>query len=77
LFQADVDYRRQQQRLSFPDGAIPVFLGKIIIESGGNKDALSADSAIGILQLLPEVLDDCEIPDDFRRHRMAQVDCAV
>ena len=77
LFQAVVDYRRQQQRFSFPNEVIPVFLGKIIIESGGNKDALSADSAIGILQLLPEVLDDCGIPDAFRRHRIAQVDCAL
>ena len=77
LFRSVVDYRRQQERFTFPDAVVPVFLGKIIIESGGNKDALSADSAIGILQLLPAVLDDCGIPDSFRRHRIAQVDCAL
>jgi len=77
LFDAVVDYRRSQQRLSFPEDVIPVFLGKVIIESGGNKDALSADSAIGILQLLPAVLEDCGIPGRFRRHRIAQVDCAL
>jgi hypothetical protein len=77
LFQGVVDYRRAQQRFTFPDDVIPVFLGKIIIESGGNKNALSADSAIGILQLLPAVLDDCGIPEQYRRHRIAQVDCAL
>ena len=77
LFQSVVEYRRAQQRLTFPDEVIPVFLGKIIIESGGNKDALSVDSAIGILQLLPEVLDDCGVPEQYRRHRIAQVDCAL
>ena len=77
LFRFVVDYRREQRRLTFPDSVIPVFLGKIIIESGGNKNALSADRAIGILQLLPEVLDDCGIPEPFRRHRIAQVDCAL
>jgi hypothetical protein len=77
LFQSVVNFRRDQQRFSFPDEVIPVFLGKIIIESGGNKYALSGDRAIGILQLLPEVLDDCEIPDGFRLHRIAQVDCAL
>jgi len=77
LFEYVVDFRRRQERLSFPDEVLPVFLGKIIIESGGNKNALSADSAIGILQLLPAVLDDCGIPDRFRLHRIAQVDCAL
>lgn len=53
------------------------FLGQIIIESGASKDRLSVDNAIGMLQLKPSVLQDCEIPERFYRHRMAQVDCAV
>lgn len=77
LFQSVVSHRRQQGLLSFPEDVLPVFLGKVIIESGGNKNALSTDQAIGILQLVPEVLDDCNIPASFRRHRMAQVDCAL
>ena len=56
---------------------MPAFMGKTIIESGGIKHALSTESARGIMQLRPSVLDDCEIPKDFRLHRMAQVDCAL
>ncbi len=53
------------------------FLGQIIIESGAQKAGLSLDDAIGMLQLKPSVLQDCEIDPQFYRHRMAQVDCAV
>ena len=77
LFYNVVDHRREQERLTFPTEVIPEFLGKIIIESGGDKNALSSESAVGILQLVPEVLDDCEIPERFHKHRIAQVDCAL
>ena len=53
------------------------FLAQIIIESGARKHGLSKANAIGLLQLKPEVLKDCQIPERFYRHRMAQVDCAV
>ncbi|WP_210330299.1 hypothetical protein [Aliikangiella sp. G2MR2-5] len=53
------------------------FLAQIIIESGAQKHSHSAANAIGLLQLRPEVLSDCQIPEKFYRHRMAQVDCAV
>lgn len=53
------------------------FLGQILIESGARKRSFSAARAIGLLQLRPEVLADCEIPEAFHLHRMAQVDCAV
>jgi hypothetical protein len=56
---------------------IPTFLGKVAIESGGQKSAVSRDNAQGILQLLPAVLDDCGIPPAYRLHRIAQVDCAI
>ncbi|MBV1908999.1 MAG: hypothetical protein KUG78_06725 [Kangiellaceae bacterium] len=53
------------------------FLAQIIIESGAKKNGLSKQNAIGLLQLRPEVLLDCQIPKKYYRHRMAQVDCAV
>lgn len=53
------------------------FLAQIIIESGAQKHGLSKANAIGLLQLKPSVLKDCQIPKKFYRHRMAQVDCAV
>jgi len=53
------------------------FLAQIIIESGAQKHGLSKANAIGLLQLKPSVLKDCQIPEKFYRHRMAQVDCAV
>ncbi|MEX0828241.1 MAG: hypothetical protein WD005_04740 [Haliea sp.] len=71
------EHRREQGRFSFPDSVMPSFLGKTMIESGGQKHALSAQAARGIMQLRPGVLDDCEIPEEFRLHRMAQVDCAL
>lgn len=52
-------------------------LAQIIIESGAQKNGLSKEQAIGMLQLKKEVLNDCEIRPKFYRHRMAQVDCAV
>ena len=77
LFRAVYEHRKAQGRFSFPDSVMPTFLGKTIIESGGRKYALSPQAARGIMQLRPEVLNDCEIPQRFRLHRIAQVDCAL
>lgn len=66
-----------QGRISLPASMMPVFMGRTIIESGGIKHARSTESARGIMQLQPSVLDDCEIPKGFRLHRMAQVECAL
>lgn len=71
------EHRKEQGRFSFPDSVMPNFLGKTMIESGGQKNALSSEAARGIMQLRPNVLNDCEIPEEFRLHRMAQVDCAL
>lgn len=61
-----------------PDEAVvQAFVGQILIESGARKESFSAASAVGLLQLRPEVLADCEIAERFHLHRMAQVDCAV
>jgi hypothetical protein len=77
LFQTVFNMRRQQGLIHFPGSVIPTFLGKVAIESGGQKAAVSRDNAQGILQLLPAVLDDCGIPQRHRLHRIAQVDCAI
>lgn len=77
LIRTVYEHRRQQGRFNFPDAFMSTFLGKTLIESGGVKHALSTEAARGIMQLRPNVLDDCEIPEEFRLHRMAQVDCAL
>lgn len=77
LFRVVYQHRQAQGRFTFPDTVMPAFLGKTMIESGGKKHALSAKAARGIMQLRPSVLNDCEIPEEFRLHRMAQVDCAL
>lgn len=77
LIRTVYEHLKDQGRISFPASVMPAFMGKTIIESGGIKHALSTVSARGIMQLRPDVLDDCEIPKDFQLHRMAQVDCAL
>lgn len=77
LIRTVYEHLKQQGRITLPAQIMPTFMGKIIIESGGNKRALSTEAARGIMQLQPSVLDDCEIPKQFRLHRMAQVDCAL
>lgn len=59
------------------DAMQQAFLGQILIESGARKRSFSAAQAVGLLQLRPEVLADCELDERFHLHRMAQVDCAV
>jgi len=77
LFRTVYEHRKDQGRFTFSDTVMPTFLGKTIIESGGQKHALSPQAARGIMQLRPAVLDDCEIPEQHHLHRMAQVDCAL
>ena len=77
LIRTVYEHLEVQGRISFPASVMPTFMGKTIIESGGVKHARSTVSARGIMQLRPRVLDDCEIPQHFRLHRMAQVDCAL
>jgi len=77
LIRTVYEHLGDQGRITFPPSVMPAFMGKTMIESGGKKHALSTESAQGIMQLQPGVLDDCEIPKGFRLHRMAQVDCAL
>lgn len=71
-------FEHRQSQLNTPI-AVPfqLLLAQLLIESGGNKLAHSNRNAIGILQLTPQALSDCELDARFHRHRMAQVDCAV
>lgn len=71
------DDKAERQGFEVADDVRRAFLGQIIIESGARKLSFSSARAIGLLQLRPEVLRDCEIPERFYLHRMAQVDCAV
>lgn len=72
-------YRIKSERINQPvnSAEFRYFLAQIIIESGARKNRVSSENAIGLLQLKPEVLQDCQIPKKFYKHRMAQVDCAV
>jgi len=69
--------KAQRQGYEFSGAVKRAFLGQIMIESGARKRSFSAANAVGMLQLRPEVLADCEIAEEFHLHRMAQVDCAV
>ncbi len=72
-------YKIKSERIKQPISSTEFryFLAQIIIESGARKNRISSENAIGLLQLKPEVLRDCQIPKKFYKHRMAQVDCAV
>lgn len=70
-------HRTEQGRINLPEEVLSTLAGKILIESGGLRDAHSAANARGIMQLSPAALGDCEIPQRFFYHRLAQIDCAL
>lgn len=69
--------RRQRNRISLPEEVLSTLAGKILIESGGRKNAHSAANARGVLQLSMSALNDCELDREFYFHRLAQIDCAL
>jgi hypothetical protein len=71
------EHRKAAGRISLPDHALSTLAGKVIIESGAVRGALSPAGARGLMQLSPEVLQDCEIDPRFHFHRIAQIDCAL
>lgn len=71
------DQRRAEGRIDLPERMLASLAGKVIIESGGVREAQSAAGAVGIMQLVPEALDDCRLDERFRLHRLAQIDCAL
>lgn len=72
-------YQHRSSQLAEPIETLSLrlFIGQLIIESGAKKNIRSSQNALGMLQLKPEVLNDCGIEKRFYQHRMAQVDCAV
>ncbi len=71
------DDRRAAGRISVPGYLLSTIAGKIIIESGGQADARSPAGAVGIMQLSPAALQDCELDARFYLHRLAQIDCSL
>ncbi|MCH8500212.1 MAG: lytic transglycosylase domain-containing protein [Marinobacter sp.] len=69
--------RVEQQRLSLPPELPRYLAGTLLIESGARTRARSSAGAIGIMQLMEPVLNDCGIPRRSHWHRMAQLDCAM
>lgn len=70
-------HRKAQERIQMPEEVLSTLAGKVLIESGGRKGAHSAANARGIMQLSLSALRDCELPERFHFHRMAQIDCAL
>ena len=71
------DERRRSGRIDLPEGTLSRLAGKVIIESGGVREALSPAGAVGIMQLSPAALEDCRLDKRFHLHRLAQIDCAL
>lgn len=71
------DERQQSGRIDLPAGALSRLAGKVIIESGGVREALSPAGAVGIMQLSAAALADCQLDERFHLHRLAQIDCAL
>lgn len=71
------EQRRAAGRIHLPERVLSVLAGKVIIESGGVREAQSLTGALGIMQLSPAALDDCRLEEPFLLHRLAQIDCAL
>jgi hypothetical protein len=71
------DESRLSGRIDLPEGVLSRLAGKVIIESGGVREALSLAGAVGIMQLSPAALKDCRLDEKFHLHRLAQIDCAL
>lgn len=71
------EHRRASGRISLPTHVLSTLAGKVIIESGGVREALSPAGARGIMQLSPAALNDCRLEEPYQLHRMAQIDCAL
>jgi len=71
------DERQTSGRIDLPEDILSRLAGKVIIESGGVREALSSAGAVGIMQLSPAALKDCRLDERFHLHRLAQIDCAL
>jgi len=70
-------YHHRTRTNKFDDHILRDILGQILIESGARKMSRSKANAVGLMQLMPAVIRDCQIPDSFAEHRIAQIDCAL
>ena len=71
------DKQSRLQKLPFPEQLWPLFAGQIVIESGAVQYTRSSAQALGMMQLMPDVLAECGIAGRFQQHRMAQLECAA
>ncbi len=62
---------------TLPEDVVSLLAAKMLIESGGRSHVVSHTNAKGIMQLMPAVLSDCNIPAAYHFHRIAQMDCAL
>ena len=76
MAKAVFDKQSRLQKLPFPEQLWPLFAGHIVIESGAVQYTRSSAQALGMMQLMPDVLADCGIEGRFQQHRMAQLECA-
>lgn len=77
MAQAVYDKQSRLQQLPNPEQLWPLFVGQIVIESGAVKYTRSAARALGMMQLMPAVLEECGILGRHQQHRMAQIECAT
>lgn len=71
------DTRRKQGKLTFSSSQLGYLSGQVLIESGGKRDVKSTAKAVGVLQLLPSVLNKCGVKKGHYFNRIAQIDCAL
>lgn len=69
--------RHKQGKLTFPSSLLGYLSGQVLIESGGKRDVKSTSKALGVLQLLPSVLNECGVKKGQYFNRIAQIDCAL
>lgn len=77
MVKAVYDKQSRLQQLPYPEQLWPLFAGQIVIESGAVKYTRSAAQALGMMQLMPAVLEECGILGRHQQHRMAQLECAA
>ncbi len=77
MVKAVFDKQSRLQHLPHAEKLWPLFVGQIVIESGAVKYSRSSAQALGMMQLMPAVLEECGIAGPFQQHRMAQLECAT
>ena len=76
MVKAVYDKQSRLQQFPYAEQLWPMFVGQIVIESGAVKYTRSTAQALGMMQLMPAVLEECGILGRHQQHRMAQIECA-